>query len=101
MIDGRNFYEQPVNDLMKQYDEVRKVSTGKGDDYTIGCLLDYEYFKENYKLIAVGLSKPKVLDADPRALQQIILQAIAGGTDNAKIRLYTILEKSKETVLVF
>ena len=53
LIDGRNFYDQPINDLIKQYDEVRKVSTGQGDDYTTGSLLDYAYFKYNYKLIAV------------------------------------------------
>ena len=64
MIDGRNFYDQPINDLIKQYDEVRKVSTGQGDDYTSGCLLDYAYFKDNYRLIAVDLSKQKALDAD-------------------------------------
>ena len=47
LIEGRNFYDQPTNDLIKQYDEVRKVSTGKGDDYTPWCLLDYGYFKDN------------------------------------------------------
>ena len=57
MIDGRNFYDQPINDLIKQYDEVRKVSIGQGDDYTTGCLLDYAYFKDNYRLIVVDLSK--------------------------------------------
>ena len=45
-IDGRNFYDQPINDLIKQYDEVRKVSTGQGDDYTTGCLLDFAYFEK-------------------------------------------------------
>ena len=44
LIDGRNFYEQPINDIIKQYDEIKKVSTGYGDDYTTGCLLDYAYF---------------------------------------------------------
>ena len=57
MIDGRNFYDQPINDLIKQYDEVRNVSTGQGDDYTTRCLFDYAYFKNNYRLIAVDLSK--------------------------------------------
>ena len=99
LIDGRNFYDQPINDLIKQYDEIRKVSTGYGDDYTTGCLLDYAYFKDNYKLIAVDLSKQKALDADPRAIQQIVFQGIVGQEDNTKIRLYTILEKSKETIL--
>ena len=101
LIDRRNFYDQSINDLIKQYDEVRKVSTGYGDDYTTGCLLDYAYFKDNYKLIAVDLSKQKALDADPRAIQQIVFQGVVGGENNTKIRLYTILEKSKETILEF
>ena len=101
LIDGRNFYDQPFNDSIKQYDEVRKVSTGQGDNYTTSCFLDYACFKDNYKLIAVDLSKQKALDADPRAIQQIVFQRVAGGDDNIKIRLYTILEQSKETVLEF
>ena len=101
LIDGRNFYDQPINDIIKQYDEVRKVSTGYGDDYTTGCLLDYAYFKDNYRLIAVDLSKQKVLDDDPRAIQQIVFQGIGEGDDNTKIRLYTILEQSKKTMLEF
>ena len=101
LIDGRNFYDQPINDVIKQYDEVRKVSTGYGDDYTIGCLLDYAYFKDNYRLIAFDLSKQKALDADPRAIQQIVFQGVAGGENNAKIRLYTIPSQSKETMLEF
>ena len=100
MIDGRNFYDQPINDLIKQYDEVRKVSTGQGDDYTTGCLLDYVYFKDNYKLIAVDLSKQKALDANPRAIQQIVFQGVTGGADNIKIRLYTILEFYKKPAKV-
>ena len=86
MIDGRNFYDQLIN-------EVRKVSIGKGDDYTTGCLLDYAYFKDNYRLTAIDLNKQKVLDVDPRAIQQIVFQGVAGGANNTKIRLYTILEK--------
>ena len=56
-IDGRNFYDQPINDLIKQYDELRKVSTGQGDDYPTGCLLDFNYFNKNYRFIAVDVSK--------------------------------------------
>ena len=59
-IDGRNFYDQPINDLIKQYDEVRKVSRGQGDDYTAGCLLDFAYFKNNFRLIVADLSKKKL-----------------------------------------
>ena len=57
LIDDRNFYDQSINDQIKRYDEIRKIATGKGDDYTTGCLLDYQYFKDHYQLIAVDLSK--------------------------------------------
>ena len=78
MIDGRNFYHQPINDLIKQCDEVRKVSAGQGDDYTTGCLLDYAYFKDNYKRNAVDLNKQKALDANPRVIQQIVFKGDVG-----------------------
>ena len=71
LIDGRNLYDHPINDIIKQYDEIRKIATGQGDDYTTGCLLDYQYFKDHYNLIAIDLSKQKELDADSRAIQQI------------------------------
>ena len=64
-------------------------------------MLDYTYFKDNYKLIAVDVSKQKTLDADLRAILQIAFQGVVGGEDNTKIRLYTILKQSKETVLEF
>ena len=101
LIDCGSSFDQPINDLIKQYHEVRKISTGQVDDYNTGCLLYYTYFKDNYKQIAVDRSKQKALDADPKALQQIVCQGIVGGDDGAKIRLYTILEKSKETVFEF
>ena len=56
-IDGRNFFDQPMNDDIKTYENIRKIATGQGDDYRTGCLLDYLYFKENYKMIATDLSK--------------------------------------------
>ena len=71
LIDGRKFYDQPINAQLKKYDEIRKIATGKGDDYTTGCLLDYQYFKDHYQLTAVDLSKQKELDADPRAIQKL------------------------------
>ena len=64
-------------------------------------LLDYAYFKDNYELIAVDLSEQKTIDADSRAIQQIVFQGVFGGENNTKIRLYTILEKSEETILEF
>ena len=96
-IDGRNFYDQPINDSIKQYDEIRKISTGQSDDYTTGCLLDFAYLEKKYELIAADLSKQKALDADSTAIQQI---NFTGKTDN-KIRIYYILEQSKETILEF
>ena len=87
-IDGRKFYDQSINELIKQYDEVRKTSTGKSDDYTTGCLLDFAYFEKKYRLIASDLSKQKALDADPKAIQQLIF---TGKTDNT-IRIYYVLE---------
>ena len=97
LIDRRNFYDQPINDLVKQYDEIRKTATGQGDDYTTGCLLDYQYFKDHYNLIAVDLSKQKELDADSRAIQQIEFY----GMLKTNSQVCTVLEKSKETMLEF
>ena len=96
LIDGRN-YDQPISDLVKQYDEIRKSATGQGEDYTTGCLLDYQFFKGHYNLIAVDLSKQKELDADSRAIQQIEFY----GMLKTNSQVCTILEKSKETVLLF
>ena len=97
LIDGRNFYDQPINDSIRKYDEIRKIATGKGDNYATGCLLDYEYFKKNYQLIAIDLSKQRELDADPRAIQQIKFIGILKTRSN----VFTILEKSKETIFEF
>ena len=51
MIDGRNFFDQPIDSMTKTYENIRKIAMGQGDDYTTGCLLDYTYFKENYKML--------------------------------------------------
>ena len=64
-------------------------------------MLDYAHFKDNYRLIVVDVSKQIFLDADPRAIQQITFQGVAGEVSNTKIRLYTFLKKSEETVLEF
>ena len=101
-IDGKNFYDQPMNDPIKKYNEVRKISTGRVDDYTTGCLLDFAYFEKNDRLIAADLSKQKALDADSRAIQQIIFTGKIKATEaNTRVIIYYILEKSKETILEF
>ena len=97
LIESRNFYDQPINDQIKKYDEIRKIATGKGDHYTTGCLLYYQYFKDHYQLIVVDLSKQKELDANPRAIQQIEFYEKLG----INSQVCTVLEKSKETVLEF
>ena len=84
--------------MVKQYNEVRKISPGQGDDYTTGFLLDFAYFKDDFRLIAVTLSKQKALDADSRAIQQIIF---TGQVDDEALKVFYILEKSKETLLEF
>ena len=70
MIDGKNFFDQPVKNKVT-CENIRKIATGQGDDYTTGCLLDYIYFKNYYKMIAVDLSKQQALDSDPKAIKQI------------------------------
>ena len=65
MIGGQNVFDQPVK-YLGTYDKVGKTTIGQGDDYATGCLLDYPYFKENYKLIAIDLSKQQALDADAK-----------------------------------
>ena len=69
MTDGKNLFDQPINSDLKTYENIRKIATGQQDDYTTGCLLGYSYFKVNYKIIAIDLSKQQVLDADLRAIQ--------------------------------
>ena len=71
MINGENFFHQPIKGNKVTYQNIRKVATGKEDDYTTGCLLDYPYFRDSYKMIAVDLSRQQAVDADPRAIQQI------------------------------
>ena len=99
VINGENVFDQQIKNRKITYDNVRKIDTGYGDDYTAGCLLDYPYFIETYKIIAVDLSKQKALDFYLTAIQQI---NFTGNLDRAgNTRVYFILEEAKETVLDF
>ena len=99
MINGENIFNQPIKDNKVTYENIRKVAIGKGDGYTNGCLLDYPYFRDSYKMIAADLSRQQALDADPRAIQQI---NFTSNLDRAgDTRIYFILEESKETKLNF
>ena len=99
IIDEKNFFDQPVKNDKVTYENIRKIATGQGDDYTTGCLLDYTYFKKYYKMIAIDLSKQQALDADPRAIQQINFTANLDRAGNTT--MFFIIEEVKETVLEF
>ena len=82
-----------------KHENIRKIATGQGDDYTAGCLLDYSYIKDRYKMIAIDLSNQQVLDVDPRAIQQINFTANLDRAGNTT--MFFITEETKETVLDF
>ena len=69
MINAENFFDQPIKNNKITYENIRKIATGQGDDYTSGCLLDYPYFKDSYKINAVDVSKQQALYVDSRAIQ--------------------------------
>ena len=83
--------------MIKQYDKIRKIATGQGDDYRTGCLLDYQYFKDHYNLITIDLCKQKELGAYLRAIQEIEFYEML----KTNSQVCTILENSKETTLQF
>ena len=99
MIDDKNVFDQLIDISLKTYENIRKIVTGQGNDYTTGCLLDYIYLKNNYKMIAIDLSKQQVLDADPRATQQINFTANLVTAGNTTMSF--IIEEAKETILDF
>ena len=99
MIDGKNSFDQPIKNNKVTYKNIRKIATGQGDDYTTGCLFDYIYFKNYYKMIAVDLSKKQALDAGLKAIQKINFTADLDRAGNT--RFYFILEEAKETVFEF
>ena len=99
MINCENFFDQPIKNNKITYNNIRQIATGQGDNYTTGCLLDYSYFANTYKMIVVDLSKQQALDADPRAIQQINFTANLDRVGNT--RVYFILEEAKESILDF
>ena len=89
MINGKNFFDQPVKNDLRTYN-IRKIATGQEDDYTTGCLIDYPYFKK-HNMITIDLSKQQTLDADPKAIQQI---NVTGYQDRAAT-MFFITEEAK------
>ena len=96
---AETFFDQPINNMNKTYENIKTIATGRGDDYTTGCLLDYCYLKGNYKMIAIDLSKQQALDADPRAIQQINFTANLDRAGNTTI--FFVIEQAKETIFEF
>ena len=99
MIDGKNFFDQPVKNTKITYENFRKIVTGQGDHYTTDCLLDYSFFINSYKVIAIDLSKKQELDADTRAIQQINFTAILDRGNNTSF--FFILKEVKKLFWTF
>ena len=99
LIDGQNFFGQPVrNDLITYlFKKYSKIGTVQGDDYTTGSLLDYNYFRNYYQMITIGLNKQQALNADPKAIQQINFI----GNLAWPATVFFIIEEAKEIVLDF
>ena len=99
MIDGWNDFDEPVINNFRTYDKIRKIATGQGDNYKTGCLLDYLYFKNYYKMIAKDLSKQWEVDADLKAIQQSNFTGNLGR--NGDTTMFCIIGEAKETTLDF
>ena len=99
MVDEKMLFDKPVKNNKVTYENIRNIATGQGDNQATGCLLDYIYFKNQYKIILVDLSQQQALDADPKIIQQI--NFIANLDREGNTRIYFILEGAKETVLEF
>ena len=98
MIDGRNFFDQSVKNDWMTYDNIQKIATGQGDDYTTGCIIYYPYF-EKYKLITIDLGKQQELDADRKAIQQVNFTKMIERDGNTTMLF--IIEEAKQTNLGF
>ena len=85
--------------MAKTYENIRKTTTGQGDDSKTGCFLGYSYFKNHYKMIAIDLSKQQALDADPRAIQQINITVNLDRAGNTA--MFFFIEEAKGIVLDF
>ena len=96
MIDGKNFYDQPVK---KHYENIQKIETGQGYRYITGCLLRYLQFKECYEMIAANLSKQQAIDVNPKAIQEIGILEMQNKQEIQQMIFFT--EVAKQTVLDF
>ena len=100
MIDGQKCFDQSVKNDSRTDDNIRKIANGQGDDYTTGCFVDYNYFKDYYKVIAIDLSKQLALDANRKAIKQINFtrnlirgRNVDGQIINANATMFFIIEE--------
>ena len=102
LIDRRNFYHQNVNSSIVRYNELLKMTTGRSEDYSTGCLLDYDYYIKDFNIVGIDLPNQAVLDSDPKISQQIeFAYKLPSGDAAINYDLLTVLEKEKQTVLKF
>ena len=102
LIDGRNFYDQNVSSSIFRYNELLKMTTRRSEDYSTGCLLDYDYYIKDFSIVGIDLSHQAVLDSDPKINQQIeFVYTLPSGNADINYNLLTVLEKEKQTVLKF
>ena len=96
MIDRQNFFDRPIKNNSRTYDNIWKIATGQGDDYTTVFLLDYNYFNIYHKMIAIDLSKQQAIDADPKATQQ---NNFTGNLNRDEMQIqqcFSLLKKQKK-----
>ena len=101
MIDEQDFFDQPVKNYQIPFDSIRKIAIGQGNDYITDCLLDYPYFKEIYRFIAIDLIKQQALHADPKAMEQINFTGNLARNPIANTTMFFIIEEAKETISDF
>ena len=101
MIDGKYFFDQPIKNYIKVYENIQKITAGQRDYYTTGCLLDCNYFIKHYKIKAIDFSKQQALDADSKKIQQINFTENLDDDDNNNRLIIFIMEEEKETILDF
>ena len=103
MIDGQNVFGQPGKNHLRTYDNIKKIQVDQDDDYSTVCLLEYNYFKDYYKVIAMGLSKQQALETDPKAIQKINVtgKLLQGEDRNDSTTIVFIIEEAKEIILDF
>ena len=100
MIDGQNFFDQPVKNNLRTYDNIRKIATGRQDGYTTSFLLDYNYFNEYYKMIEIDLRKDKHI----MLIQKNTIINFTGNLTrhgNGNTTMFFVIEKVKEAILDF